>query len=180
MPIQMKDVPDFSPRGTIPEGDYVSEIVNIEKDTSKAGNAKINLTLRIIEGQCKDREVFDNLVYLESCAWKFKQFFKALMTAEGERIPNIGLITLDEEHGTCYYQSGEPVPTKYIFGARCLVRIVHEEYQGKTRHKVDGYLPLEEDEKDRGSIADQLPDSPSESKPEQANEVPHADEEVTL
>lgn len=56
------EVKPNEPMGPVPEGQYVVQIVESEMKATKSGNGRyLALTLKIQEGEYKDRKIFDNL-----------------------------------------------------------------------------------------------------------------------
>ena len=73
--INLADVKGLEP---IPAGWYDCEIVHSVEGVSQAGNEKIELRWKVIQGQYEGRLVFDNLVFTESSLWRVKQALIAL------------------------------------------------------------------------------------------------------
>ena len=75
----------------IPTGDYVVEIEKVENRTAKSGNAMLNITFNVMEGEHEGRKVFDFYVLTEKALWKLKD----LLVAVG--VDTEGMVDLDAE-----------------------------------------------------------------------------------
>lgn len=62
----------------VPAGDYLVEIEKVEEKTSKAGNAMLNFTFNIVDGEYEGRKIFDLYVLTEKALWKLQDLFSAL------------------------------------------------------------------------------------------------------
>lgn len=77
MKVNLKDVKGstFDP---IPEGLYQAVVEKTELTAAKdSGNPMIKVTLKITDGDFKNRLVWDNFVLIENSLWKLKGFFAA-------------------------------------------------------------------------------------------------------
>jgi hypothetical protein len=77
MGFNLKDVKgqSFDP---IPEGRYTVVVDKAEITTTKeSGNPMIKATLKIVEGDFKNRLAWDNFVLTEKSLWKLKTFLEA-------------------------------------------------------------------------------------------------------
>jgi hypothetical protein len=77
MKVNLKDVKGstFDP---IPEGLYQAVVDKTELTAAKdSGNPMIKVTLKITDGDFKNRFVWDNFVLIENSLWKLKGFFAA-------------------------------------------------------------------------------------------------------
>ena len=70
-----EDFDDFTP---VPEGTYLCEAVDVEEKLSSGGNEMWNVRWEIIEGDCKGRIVFDNIVFSPKAMKRVKMIFKRL------------------------------------------------------------------------------------------------------
>lgn len=105
--------PDF-----VPAGDYTVEILNAEESVSKQGNDLIELKLRI---EPSGAICFDNLVFTQNAFWKIDAF----RAATGEKV------VPDEEVN---------IECDDLIGRTGRARLVVEEYNGRRRNKVAGWL----------------------------------------
>lgn len=103
------------------EGEHVVKVLEAKEGVSQAGNDVIQLKLQVLKGSSKDAIVYDNLTLTEKALWRTKQFLDALgMKSDGKLV-----IDLDK-----------------IEGKTCIISVIHEEYQGKTKAKVDEFKKL--------------------------------------
>jgi hypothetical protein len=78
MPYNLRDVKGstFDP---LPEGRYIVTVDKAELTTTKdSGNPMIKVTLKILEGEFKNRLAWDNFVLVEKSLWKLKGFLEAI------------------------------------------------------------------------------------------------------
>ena len=71
----------------VPEGLYSAVVDKTELTAAKdSGNPMIKVTLKITEGDFKNRLIWDNFVLIEASLWKLKGFFAAIKSnlAESE------------------------------------------------------------------------------------------------
>jgi hypothetical protein len=73
--IDFSEVKSLDP---IPDGSYSAEIVYAEEGTSKAGNPKIDLRWKVIDGEFEGRLVFDVLTFTPAALFRVKNTLKAL------------------------------------------------------------------------------------------------------
>lgn len=77
MTINLKDtnIGSFEP---VPSARYEVEIETAELTSSKSGKAMIKLRYKILEGDMKGRLVFDQIVLVQTAAWKLKTILSAV------------------------------------------------------------------------------------------------------
>lgn len=68
----------------IPVGDYTAYLYDAQAKTFNTGSQGYRLTFKIADGQYQGRQVFDNLVLVETAKWKIAQFWKAMTNEMGE------------------------------------------------------------------------------------------------
>jgi len=107
----IEEKPAFEPDAA---GDYWFEVKNAEERTSNAGNVYTALTLEVDTGK-RNALVWDNMSYTENMHWRLKQFKDCTGTAPTEHDDYIGLT------GQASFKQ--------------------EEYKGKTKLKVDSFIP---------------------------------------
>jgi hypothetical protein len=104
-----------------PEGDYAFVVDDAgEKQTAK-GDPKIELQL-LIKYNGRDFRVFDNLVFTKNAFWKIDQF----RLSTGEKLITGQKVNLEAED--CVDRRG-----------KCHLYI--DTFEGRSRNKVDAYLP---------------------------------------
>jgi hypothetical protein len=62
----------------VPEGDYLFKITKVETGTSGAGNAKIVVIMKGVEGKVKGRTLYSHLALTTKALWKVRQLLEAL------------------------------------------------------------------------------------------------------
>ena len=104
-----------------PEGDYDFGVDDAGEKESQKGNAMIELQLAITYNGTTVR-VVDYLVFTQKAFWKIDHF----RASTGEKLVEGEKVNLEAED--CIDRRG-----------RC--RLIVETYEGKSRNKVDDYLP---------------------------------------
>lgn len=103
------------------EGQHVVKLVEIEETESQAGNDMLNATFKVVKGASTGATLYDNFVLTEKALWKLQSFLIAVgMKADGR-------ITLDLDK---------------LIGKTCIVEVEHEEYDGKTRARIQEFKKL--------------------------------------
>lgn len=131
------------------EGQHVVKLVEIEETESQAGNDMLNATFKVVKGQSTGANLYDNFVLTEKALWKLQSFLMAVgMKADGKV-----LLDLDK-----------------LIGKMCIVEVAHEEYDGKTRARIQEFkkLAANSDEHDEEDVEDEedIDDEPKKkSKP---------------
>ena len=104
----------------LPVGEYDFEVEDLEKTFSSKGNKMAKVVLKI-EYNGINYKVFDNIVLMSNMKWKIAQFFECLgLKKKGTELKSMPWNQVVEKTGR--------------------VRILHEEYNGKTNAKVDKYI----------------------------------------
>lgn len=105
----------------LPEDRYLFEVDNVEeKEGEESGKAYLELTLKVIENPDYDgTKAWDNLSLQPQALWKLRGFMEAagLETTDGP-------MDID--------------PDSFI---GCIVEcdVIHEDYKGKTKHRISSY-----------------------------------------
>ena len=103
------------------EGQHVVKLTEIEDTTSQAGNDMLNATFQVVKGTSTGAKLYDNFVLTEKALWKLQSFLVAIgMKADGK-------IVLDLDK---------------LIGKTCIVDVIHEEYEGKTRARIQEFIKL--------------------------------------
>lgn len=103
------------------EGQHVVKLVEIEETESQAGNDMLNATFQVVKGQSTGAKIYDNFVLTEKALWKLQSFLTAIgMKADGKVV-----LDLDK-----------------LIGKTCIVEVAHEEYDGKTRARIQEFKKL--------------------------------------
>lgn len=126
------------------EGQHVVKLVEIEETESQAGNDMLNATFKVVKGASTGATLYDNFVLTEKALWKLQSFLIAIgMKADGR-------ITLDLDK---------------LIGKTCIVEVEHEEYDGKTRARIQEFRKL-------AAAADEEPDDEDIEDDDDADEEP--------
>jgi hypothetical protein len=107
----------------LPEGDYDFVVDDAGEKESSKGNPMIELQLLVEHDGAKVR-VFDNLVFVENAFWKIDAF----RLATGEKLVEGQKVNFEAED--CIDRRG-----------KCHLYV--DTYEGRSRNKVDSYLPPE-------------------------------------
>lgn len=103
------------------EGQHIVKLIEIEETESQAGNDMLNATFQVVKGASTGAKLYDNFVLTEKALWKLQSFLIAIgMKAEGKTV-----LDLDK-----------------IIGKTCIVEVAHEEYEGKTRARIQEFKKL--------------------------------------
>lgn len=98
------------------EGDHPCKIVSADVKQSQGGNDMIVVAFEVIKGESKSARVYENYPLVDTALWKLKGLLQAIgMKADGK-------VQLDLDR---------------LVGKTCIVTVKHEEYEGKTRARVD-------------------------------------------
>lgn len=98
------------------EGEHVCKIATADEKQSQSGNDMIVVAFEVIKGDDKSARVFENYPLIDTALWKLKGLLQAIgMKADGK-------VQLDLDR---------------LIGKTCIVGVKHEEYDGKTRARVD-------------------------------------------
>ena len=103
------------------EGQHVVKLTDIEETESQAGNDMLNATFQVVKGTSTGAKLYDNFVLTEKALWKLQSFLEAV------GIKASGKIVLDLDK---------------LIGKQCIVEVAHEEYDGKTRAKIQEFIKL--------------------------------------
>jgi len=104
-------------------GYYDAVVEGCELKSSKAHQPILNWRFNIINGEAEGRKAFLTTSLQKQALWKFKQTLIALGYEK------------DDLEGAVDFE-----PTDVI-GMECVIVMVPDEYQGKTRSKLDRVLP---------------------------------------
>lgn len=119
----LTEVPEEKPAVTlVPEGTYTVVITDAEEGTSSVkGTPQIALSMEIADGEYKGRGVWDHVYITDAAMWRMKQFLMA-----------------------CRFQLPEgpfDLNTAELINRRIEVDLYHDEYNDKTRVKVEAFRP---------------------------------------
>lgn len=123
------------------EGQHTAKIVEVQENTTQAGDDMLTMVFEVIKGDSKGAKVFDNFVLTDKALWKLKQ----LLQVVGVKCD--GKIALDLDK---------------LVGKVCDIAVFHEEYNGKLKAKIDEYIALKRASDDEDEDDDEEDDEPEE------------------
>lgn len=104
------------------EGEHIAKLVEVQENTTQAGDDMLTCVFEVIKGSSKGARVYDNFVLTDKALWKLKQLLQAFgIKADGK-------IVLDLDK---------------LVGKICNITVYHEEYNGKTKARIDEYTVIE-------------------------------------
>lgn len=104
------------------EGEHIVKLIEIEESESQAGNDMLSATFQVVKGNSTGAKLYDNFVLTEKALWKLQSF----LTAVGIKADSKVIIDLDK-----------------LVGKTCIVSVEHEEYEGKTRARIQEFKKIE-------------------------------------
>jgi hypothetical protein len=110
----------------LPEEDFKFEVKEAEIEVGAESKKEyIKLTLEVVEGEFEGTKAWDNLSTQPQALWKLRGFMEAagLPTEDG-------VMEID--------------PDEFV-GLIVMGRVIHEDYKGKPKHRLDGYSAIEDD-----------------------------------
>lgn len=111
----------------LPEGPVLLELVDIEEKESDAGNPYLAAEFQVPEGEeFAKTKAYDNFSLQPQALWKLRGFLEAAGVETED-----GPMDLDLDG---------------ILGSVVMADIIHEDYKGKPKHRVNGYSPSEDSE----------------------------------
>lgn len=134
------------------EGEHIAVLKSIEEKPASSGNDMLTAAFEVIKGTSTGARVYDNFVLTEKALWKLKGFLEVLgMKADGR-------IVLDLDK---------------LVGRTCIINVLHEEYNGSLKAKIDWYKKLEvddEEDEDDDDEDDDIDDEDDEDDEEEEEE----------
>ena len=109
------------------EGQHTAKIVEVQENTTQAGDDMLTMAFEVIKGDSKGARVYDNFVLTDKALWKLKQ----LLQVVGVKCD--GKIALDLDK---------------LIGKVCDIAVYHEEYNGKLKARIDEYIALKREADD--------------------------------
>lgn len=142
----------------VSEGVHPAKIVKVEETTTQGGSDAIKATFAVTKGEDKGNRVIETFPLTDTALWKLKGMLQAIgMKADGR-------VQIDLDR---------------LVGKTCKVSVVHEEYNGSYRAKVDEFLKLsantdddEEDIEDEDEDIDDDEDEEEEKPKKKAKKAP--------
>ena len=108
-----------------PEGEHLVRVKKLDMGTVQgSGDDALKAVFEVLEGDGKGCSVFETFSLGEKALWKLKQFLVAIgVKADGK-------LSLDLDK---------------LEGKKCLIDVIHEEYNGQKRAKISNYAKPSED-----------------------------------
>lgn len=111
-----------------PEGEHVARVKKAEMGTVQgSGDDCIKAVFEVLKGEGKGCNVFETFSLSEKALWKLKSFLSAI----GLKCDGKFQLDLDK-----------------VEGKICVIDVIHEEYNGQKRAKIDSYLKQSSDDED--------------------------------
>lgn len=141
-------------------GKHVCKIVSADEKQSQGGNDMIVVAFEVTKGDDKGARVYENYPLIDTALWKLKGLLQAIgMKADGK-------VQLDLDK---------------LIGKICEVNVIHEEYEGRIRARVESTAKLsaaaadDDDEDDEDEAEDEEEQDEEEKpakKPEKSKKAP--------
>jgi len=140
-----------------PEGKHNCKIVSADVKQSQGGNDMIVVAFEVIKGEGKGARVYENYPLVDTALWKLKGLLQAIgMKADGK-------VQLDLDK---------------LIGKICVVNVIHEEYEGKIRARVESVSKItaesaddsDDDEDESTEVEDEDDSDESEDEDEEEEE----------
>jgi hypothetical protein len=143
---------------SVPDGTYAVEVeaVNLEEGED-SGKEYLKWEMRITKGKHKGVKLYDNTSLQPQALWKLK----SLLIAMGEEVPDSTM---------------ELNPQDYV-GKTLEVETTNEEYQGKDKSKITGYVGGESEEEEDGEEEEESEEEETEEESEEEEEEDDDEEE---
>ena len=104
------------------EGEHIAVLREVEEKSSSNGNDMLAVTFEVTKGTSTGAKLYDNFVLTEKALWKLKGYLEVVgVKADGKIV-----VDLDK-----------------LVGKACIISVSHEEYNGNTKARIDGYKKLE-------------------------------------
>lgn len=109
----------------LPEEQFKFEVKEVEQDVGQdSGEPYLKFTFEVAEGEMEGTKAWDNMSLQSQSLWKLRGFMEAA-----------GVETVDGEM--------DIDPDEFV-GLIVLGNVIHDEYKGKPKHKIDSYEPVED------------------------------------
>lgn len=134
------------------EGQHVVKLIEIEEAESQAGNDMLSATFQVVKGGSTGAKLYDNFVLTEKALWKLQSY----LTAVGIKADGKVMLDLDK-----------------LVGKVCIVEVAHEEYDGKTRARIQEFKKLSaaksDEDDDEEDIEDDIEEEDEEDTPKKSS-----------
>ena len=133
------------------EGIHTAKIVEVQENTTQAGDDMLTMAFEVIKGDSKGARVYDNFVLTDKALWKLKQLLQTL------GVKCDGKIVLDLDK---------------LVGKVCDITVFHEEYNGKLKARIDEYTAIKRESSDDEDDYDDDEDDEPEAEDNEPEEKP--------
>lgn len=119
---------------TLPVDEYPCFVYDLEGRMSSNNNPMISITLKVANGEYKNRQLWTNITLTAKAWWKVEEFFEA--------------VDYDINNLPSEVDSPAEVVAKIredVIGSKVLAEVEHREYQGDTQENVEEVRPPEND-----------------------------------
>lgn len=119
---------------TLPVGEYHCFVYDMEGRMSSNDNPMISITLKVADGEYKNRQLWTNVTLTAKAWWKVEEFFEAVGYNIGELPSEVDspaevVVKIREE----------------VIGSKVVAEVGHREYQGDTQENVEEVRPPKND-----------------------------------
>lgn len=134
-----------------PEGEWLAKLTKIEMgEVQGSGDDCLKARFEVIKGSAKGNTVFETFALSEKALWKLKSFLEAI------GVKATGKISLDLDK---------------LEGKICIIDVIHDEYNGTKRAKINAYIKPEDDsdDDDEDEVDDEEDDDDEEEPPKKSS-----------
>jgi hypothetical protein len=110
---------------TLPVGEYDCFVYDMKGGESQKGNPKIDITLKVANGEYQNRNLWTNITLVPQAWWKVQEFFKAI-DYDMEQLPK----SVETPAEIVDYVFDE------VIGIPITAIVTHKKYQGETRENI--------------------------------------------
>ena len=138
------------------EGIHTVKVATAEVKQSSGGNDMITVAFEVTKGLDKGARVYENFPLVSTALWKLKGFLEAIgMKADGK-------LQLD---------------TDKLLGKVCNINVIHEEYEGKIRARVESIMrfsagEVDDEDEDEDVEEEATDEEEQEEAPKKAKKAP--------
>jgi len=135
-----------------PEGEWLAKLTKIEMgEVQGSGDDCLKARFEVIKGSAKGNTVFETFALSEKALWKLKSFLEAI------GVKSTGKFTLDLDK---------------LEGKICIIDVIHDEYNGTKRAKINAYIKPgddSDDDDDENEVDDEDNDDEEEESPKKSS-----------
>lgn len=110
---------------TLPKGNYPCFVYELEGGQSQNDNPKIDITLKVANGDYKNRNLWTNITLTPAAWWKCEEFFEVV---------DYDIDSLPES-----VETPEEIVAEIkddVLGSKVIAQVNHREWQGETKENV--------------------------------------------